>query len=73
MRGDQFYKVNGKGQITIPADIRKRLEIESGTKVSFLERAGGIFVQPVTDQFISSMRGTLAGLGLPKKLKRDRD
>lgn len=35
-------KVSAKGQITIPVDIRKKLNLRTGDKVLFIEREGQI-------------------------------
>lgn len=67
-----YAAVNAKGQIVIPADIRNRLDIRPGTKIAFVEEKGRLLIQPVTDAFIRSMRGSLAGK-MPPKLDRDPD
>ena len=38
-------KVTSKGQVTIPADIRKSLGLEDGTNVVFLEVEGGVLIR----------------------------
>lgn len=53
--------VTSKGQLVIPAPIRKRFGIRKGTVVSFREKGGHLIVQPVTPQFIEGLRGTLKG------------
>lgn len=38
-----------KGQITVPHDVRQRLNLRTGTKVEFVERAdGGVDLVPLT-------------------------
>ena len=37
-----YGRVTSKGQITIPAAIRKRLELETGSSVLFLVRTDGL-------------------------------
>ena len=73
MSNIEYSAVNAKGQVVIPADIRERLHIKQGTKVAFFEEEGRLFLQPVTDAFIRSMRGSFARLGMPSKLERDPD
>jgi len=51
--------VTTKGQLVIPARLRRRLGIKKGTTISFLEEGGRIVVQPVTRQFIRGLRGSL--------------
>jgi len=53
--------VTVKGQVVIPALLRRRLGIKRGTLVSFLEENGHIVVQPVTREFIRRLRGSLKG------------
>jgi antitoxin PrlF len=38
-------KVTSKGQVTIPADIRKNLGLEDGTNVVFLELEDGVLIK----------------------------
>lgn len=73
MSNIEYAAVNAKGQVVIPADIRDRFEIKRGTKVAFIEDQGRLFLQPVTDAFIESMRGSLAKRGMPAKLDRGLD
>lgn len=53
--------VTTKGQLVIPARLRRRFGIKKGTKVTFVEDAGRIIVQPVTREFIRGLRGSLPG------------
>jgi len=69
----EYSAVNAKGQVVIPANIRDRMAIRQGTKIAFVEQGGRLLLQPVTDTFIDSMRGSLVKLGMPPKLERDPD
>ncbi|HZW94405.1 MAG TPA: AbrB/MazE/SpoVT family DNA-binding domain-containing protein [Candidatus Eremiobacteraceae bacterium] len=71
----EYATVKAKGQVVIPVDIRRKFQIGEGTRVAFLEEAGRLFLQPVTDEFIDAMKGMLAGRGLPDRVERapDRD
>ncbi len=51
--------VTSKGQLVIPARLRRRLGIRKGTRVSFVEDNGRLILQPVTAEFIRSLRGSL--------------
>jgi AbrB family looped-hinge helix DNA binding protein len=53
--------VTTKGQLVIPARLRRRFGIKKGTRVTFMEEGGRLIVQPVTRQFIRSLRGSLKG------------
>ncbi len=59
--------VTVKGQVVIPAPLRRRLGIKRGTLVSFLEENGHIVIQPVTRAFISRLRGSLRNGPSPLK------
>jgi hypothetical protein len=52
-------------------DIRRKFQIDEGTRAAFLEEQGRLFIQPVTDEFIDGMKGVLAGRGLPDQVDRD--
>jgi AbrB family looped-hinge helix DNA binding protein len=73
MNAIEYAAVNAKGQIVIPADIRDRFNIKQGTRIAIVEEDGRLFLQPVTDSFITNMRGSLARLGMPPRLERDPD
>ena len=49
--------VTSKGQMVVPAGIRRRLGIKPGTRVNFVEENGRIIFQPVTREYIKSFRG----------------
>jgi AbrB family looped-hinge helix DNA binding protein len=69
--------VTTKGQLVIPARLRKKYSIRKGTKVTFIEDGHRLILQPVTDAFIQHIRGSLKGgpsllAILRKERKRDR-
>jgi AbrB family looped-hinge helix DNA binding protein len=68
--GIEYATVKAKGQIVIPVDIRRKFQIDEGTRVAFLEEDGRLFIQPVTDEFIEGMKGVVAGRGLPGRIER---
>jgi AbrB family looped-hinge helix DNA binding protein len=51
--------VTTKGQLVIPARIRRKFGIKSGTRIRFVERDGEIVLQPVTGAAIRSLCGIL--------------
>ncbi len=69
----EYATVKAKGQVVIPADIRRKFRIDEGTRVAFLEEQGRLFIQPVTDEFIDAMNGVLSGRGLPARVERSKD
>jgi AbrB family looped-hinge helix DNA binding protein len=51
-----------KGQLVIPAELRRKHRLAAGTKVKFLEdQFGRIVLQPITEDYIDRVRGCLAG------------
>jgi AbrB family looped-hinge helix DNA binding protein len=51
--------LTSKGQITIPADIRHRLGVETGDRIEFVELAeGGFAIRPANDD-VRSLKGLL--------------
>jgi AbrB family looped-hinge helix DNA binding protein len=51
-----------KGQLVIPAELRRKHGIQAGTKVQFLEdQFGRIVLQPITEEYINRVTGCLAG------------
>jgi AbrB family looped-hinge helix DNA binding protein len=69
----EYAKVKAKGQVVIPVEIRRKFQIDQGTQVAFLEEAGRLFLQPVTNEFIDGMKGMLANRGLPARVERSKD
>jgi AbrB family looped-hinge helix DNA binding protein len=58
---DMSATFTSKGQLVIPAALRRKHKIEAGTKVQILEdQFGRIILQPITDEYISRVRGMLA-------------
>jgi AbrB family looped-hinge helix DNA binding protein len=51
--------VTSKGQLVVPAKLRRRYGIKPGTKVCFVERDNEILFQPVTKEYIRSICGML--------------
>lgn len=49
--------VTSKGQVVVPARLRRKYGIKEGTRLNFTEENGRIIVQPVTKEFIDSFCG----------------
>jgi antitoxin PrlF len=64
--------VTTKGQIVIPAKIRKRYDIKEGTKVHFVEAGSKIIMEPVTGEFYKKLQGSLKGSGVVQSLLEER-
>ena len=61
-----------KGQIVIPAKLRKIAGIKKGTRVFLEEKNGDIIVHPATPAFYERMCGILKEGGLVKALEKSR-
>ena len=66
-----FVKISDKGQIVIPAGIRKKWHLEGGETVILTEDAHGIHIKPVLR--LSDLAGVDEGKGLLQKLREMRD
>jgi AbrB family looped-hinge helix DNA binding protein len=53
--------VTTKGQLVIPSKLRRKYSIKQGTQVAFLEQENRLVLQPLTAEFIRSLRGSLSG------------
>jgi AbrB family looped-hinge helix DNA binding protein len=49
--------VTVKGQIVIPARLRRKFGIKKGTQVYVYERDGELAIRPITDDYIRNMAG----------------
>jgi AbrB family looped-hinge helix DNA binding protein len=65
--------VTSKGQIAIPARIRKNYGIEKGTRLYIEERGEEIVLKPLTPEYLDQMAGVLKGsVSLTKRLLAER-
>ncbi len=59
-----YSQVSTKGQMVIPAELREALDLKAGTKVALQLEGKTILLQPITDDFIDSIPGSLKGTSL---------
>ena len=65
--------MTSKGQIVVPAKLRRRYGLKPGTKVYFIERDDEILFQPVTKDYIRSVHGMLKSeTSVTKELLKER-
>jgi AbrB family looped-hinge helix DNA binding protein len=70
--------VTVKGQIVVPAKIRRKFGIKKGTKIAFVEQNGKLIIQPLDKNYFESLSGILGTdgdmlKGLMKDKKRERE
>lgn len=60
--------VTTKGQLVIPSKLRRKYGIRKGTQVAFVEEDHRLILQPLTPEFIRSLRGWLKDEPSPMKV-----
>ncbi len=61
-----------KGQIVIPASLRRKYGIKDGTKIIITDIGDAIVLKPVTEQYLRNLQGSLKGKGGLKVLLEER-
>ena len=63
-----------KGQVVIPASVRRKLGITEGTRIQVTvdEQARRVILTPITRDYIHSLRGKYRGKGLLKSLSDEK-
>lgn len=65
--------VTTKGQVVIPAKIRRKLNIKKGTRLYIEERGDELILKPVTPAYLERIAGVLQTRGkLSKALLEER-
>ncbi len=62
-----------KGQIVIPASLRRKYGIKNGTKIIVTDIGDAIVLKPVTEQYLRNLQGSLKGKGGLKVLLQERN
>lgn len=55
--------ITSKGQITIPADVRRALDVEAGDRVEFVQVEAGRFELVVATRSIRELKGRFGSPG----------
>lgn len=61
-----------KGQVVIPAPLRKKYGITEGTKIIVVDTGNEILLRPITPQYLKNLRGSLKGTGVLQELMEER-
>jgi AbrB family looped-hinge helix DNA binding protein len=64
--------ISSKGQIVIPASLRKRYSLNEGTTVLFQEERGRLVLEPSNYDAIFSLQGSLREFPLEASLDEER-
>jgi len=64
--------ISSKGQIVIPANLRRRYRLQEGTTVVFQEERGRLVLEPNTYQAIYALQGSLREFPLEADLEEER-
>jgi AbrB family looped-hinge helix DNA binding protein len=66
--------ISKKGSVTIPAELRKRYNLQAGAKVVFVDYGGRLTIIPATDDPIKKGYGFLKGKSsMAIDLRKDRE
>lgn len=69
----EIAKLTSKGQITIPIEIRKKLDIKEGDKVLFVEKNGNIVIMNSTMVALRKAQDEFEGEAEKKDIKNEED
>lgn len=69
----ELAKITAKGQITIPVQIRKKLNLKDGDKVVFVEENGKVVMENSTKLAIREAQAAFEGLSKELGLKTEED
>jgi AbrB family looped-hinge helix DNA binding protein len=69
----QKGRISTKGQLIVPAQMRRKHGLQAGTQVIFEDVEGGILVRPLGESVLEQARGFLRGKGLSLDLEKEPD
>jgi AbrB family looped-hinge helix DNA binding protein len=69
----EVAKITSKGQITIPVDVRRKMNLKSGDKVIFLEQDGRLYVENAALVAITRAQEAFVGEAERLGLKSEQD
>jgi len=64
--------ISSKGQIVIPANLRKRYQLKEGTTILFQEERGRLVLEPNNYSAIYALQGSLREFPLEADLEEER-
>ncbi len=69
----ELARVSSKGQITIPIEIRKKLNLKEGDKVLFVEENGNVFVLNASLVALKEIQENMKDEGKKQDLNSEED
>jgi AbrB family looped-hinge helix DNA binding protein len=64
--------ISSKGQIVIPANLRKRYRLREGTTIVFQEERGRLVLEPNNFEAIYALQGSLREFPIEASLEEER-
>lgn len=61
-----------KGQIVIPAELRRKYGITPNTRIAIVDNGNEIILRPITEQYLKNLQGSLKGSGVLEALIEER-
>ena len=68
----QMATISSKGQLVIPAELRKKYRLKAGSRVAVEDHGGEIRVKPNPYEALLALRGKYAGYPLEEDLMEER-
>jgi AbrB family looped-hinge helix DNA binding protein len=65
-------RANAKGQIVIPAILRRKYGIKEGTRIVVSDNGDSIVLKPITEEHLKKLQGSLKGKRALKMLVDER-
>lgn len=69
----ELAKITSKGQVTIPIQIRKRLNLKDGDKIVFIEQDGKVVIENSTRVALTEIQNAFKGEAERLGLKTEDD
>lgn len=65
--------ISSKGQVVIPAELRRKYGLEDGVRIVFHDEDGHLSIEPSRFADILALQGSLRGYALEQALLEERD
>lgn len=61
-----------KGQIVIPAELRRKYGITPNTRIAIVDNGNEIILRPINEEYLKKLQGSLKGSGALEALIEER-